>query len=163
MRVAMSDLGLSSLTVVHAGHKAFRLASDIEALPARDIFEVEYWDLEQAKLRKGGRPPVFSSQIALVTGAGTGIGRAVCIALLNDGYSVVLAGRRLEPLQETVAYFVAGWASAAVPAVLVALALGAQPALAHAADFHVDPEQGDPDVGLINTIAAAHRIVQSFV
>ena len=42
-------------------------------------------------------------KVALVTGAGTGIGRAVCIALLNDGYSVVLAGRRLEPLQETVA------------------------------------------------------------
>jgi NAD(P)-dependent dehydrogenase (short-subunit alcohol dehydrogenase family) len=44
-----------------------------------------------------------SLKVALVTGAGTGIGRAVCIALLNDGYSVVLAGRRLEPLQETVA------------------------------------------------------------
>lgn len=44
-----------------------------------------------------------SQKVALVTGAGTGIGRAVCIALLNHGYSVVLAGRRLEPLQETVA------------------------------------------------------------
>ena len=44
-----------------------------------------------------------SLKVALVTGAGTGIGRAVCIALLHDGYSVVLAGRRLQPLQETVA------------------------------------------------------------
>ena len=44
-----------------------------------------------------------SLKAALVTGAGTGIGRAVCIALLNEGYSVVLAGRRLQPLQETVA------------------------------------------------------------
>ena len=41
--------------------------------------------------------------VALVTGAGTGIGRAVCQALFNAGYAVVLAGRRLEPLQETVA------------------------------------------------------------
>lgn len=41
-------------------------------------------------------------KVALVTGAGSGIGRAVCHALLDDGYAVVLAGRRSEPLQETV-------------------------------------------------------------
>ena len=40
--------------------------------------------------------------VALVTGAGSGIGRAVCHALLKQDYCVVLAGRRLEPLQETV-------------------------------------------------------------
>jgi len=42
-------------------------------------------------------------RVALVTGAGSGIGRAVCLALFGAGYCVVLAGRRLEPLQETVA------------------------------------------------------------
>ena len=41
------------------------------------------------------------SKIAIVTGAGTGIGRASALALLADGWSVGLAGRRLEPLQET--------------------------------------------------------------
>jgi len=44
-----------------------------------------------------------ASKVALVTGAGSGIGRAVSRALLGAGYSVVLAGRRLEPLEETVA------------------------------------------------------------
>ena len=40
------------------------------------------------------------SRVAVVTGAGTGVGRAAALALLRDGYSVVLAGRRLEPLQQ---------------------------------------------------------------
>ena len=44
-----------------------------------------------------------TSRVALVTGAGSGIGRAVTLALLNDGWSVVLAGRRMETLQETIA------------------------------------------------------------
>ncbi len=40
-------------------------------------------------------------RVAIVTGAGTGIGRAVALALLGDGYRVALAGRRREPLEET--------------------------------------------------------------
>ena len=43
------------------------------------------------------------NKIALVTGAGSGIGRAVAVGLLNDGWRVVLAGRRAEPLQTLAA------------------------------------------------------------
>ena len=39
------------------------------------------------------------NKVALVTGAGTGIGKSAALALLKDGYRVVLAGRRIEPLQ----------------------------------------------------------------
>ncbi|MCH7795542.1 MAG: SDR family NAD(P)-dependent oxidoreductase, partial [Proteobacteria bacterium] len=41
-------------------------------------------------------------RVAIVTGAGSGIGRQVALALLGEGYSVVLAGRRAAPLEETV-------------------------------------------------------------
>ena len=41
-------------------------------------------------------------KVAIVTGAGSGIGRAVAIALKADGYNVMIAGRRLPPLHETV-------------------------------------------------------------
>jgi rhamnose utilization protein RhaD (predicted bifunctional aldolase and dehydrogenase)/NAD(P)-dependent dehydrogenase (short-subunit alcohol dehydrogenase family) len=60
-----------------------------QALPERDIFEVEYWDLEQAKLRKGGSPPLFAGEIALVTGAASGIGKACVASLLARGAAVV--------------------------------------------------------------------------
>lgn len=44
-----------------------------------------------------------SSKVALITGAGTGIGRSFALALLEKGYAVVLAGRRAEPLEQTAA------------------------------------------------------------
>jgi rhamnose utilization protein RhaD (predicted bifunctional aldolase and dehydrogenase)/NAD(P)-dependent dehydrogenase (short-subunit alcohol dehydrogenase family) len=59
------------------------------ALPASDIFAVEYWDLEQAKLRRGGSAPAFAGEIALVTGAASGIGKACAEALLRRGAAVV--------------------------------------------------------------------------
>lgn len=45
----------------------------------------------------------MNTRIALVTGAGTGIGKRTSFALWDAGYAVVLAGRRAEPLQQTVA------------------------------------------------------------
>src|SRR6266481_5798202 len=44
-----------------------------------------------------------SQKVALVTGAGTGIGRAVALALMREGYAVTLAGRRQAKLDETAA------------------------------------------------------------
>jgi NAD(P)-dependent dehydrogenase (short-subunit alcohol dehydrogenase family) len=56
-------------------------------------------------------------KVALVTGAGSGIGRATALALLNEGYAVVLAGRRREALEQTTAAAGAAGAQAlAVPA-----------------------------------------------
>jgi NAD(P)-dependent dehydrogenase (short-subunit alcohol dehydrogenase family) len=59
------------------------------ALDAGDIFDVEYWDLEQAKVRAGGKAPAFTGEIALVTGAASGIGRACVEVFLRRGAAVV--------------------------------------------------------------------------
>jgi NAD(P)-dependent dehydrogenase (short-subunit alcohol dehydrogenase family) len=71
-----------------------------KALPAKDIFDVEYWDLEQAKLKGGGKPPVFMGEVALVTGAASGIGKACVESLLNRGAAVV--GLDIQPTIETL-------------------------------------------------------------
>lgn len=55
------------------------------------------------------------SKIAIVTGAGTGIGKAAALALLKDGWHVALAGRRSEPLEAVVAESGAGPRAVAVP------------------------------------------------
>jgi NAD(P)-dependent dehydrogenase (short-subunit alcohol dehydrogenase family) len=56
-----------------------------------------------------------AGKFALVTGAGTGIGKAVALALLGDGYAVALAGRRREALEETAREAPAGARTLIVP------------------------------------------------
>ncbi len=58
------------------------------ALPEGDLFEVEYWELEQAKLKRGGTAPEFTGMAAVVTGAASGIGRACAEELLSRGAAV---------------------------------------------------------------------------
>lgn len=61
-----------------------------KALPAKDIFDVEYWELEQAKLKQSPKPLALQGKVAVVTGAASGIGRA-CVEELNAKGACVVA------------------------------------------------------------------------
>jgi len=67
-----------------------------QALPEKDIFDVEYWDLEQAKLKKSGSAPAFAGEVALVTGAASGIGKACVASFLKRGAAVIGLDRNPE-------------------------------------------------------------------
>ncbi len=54
-------------------------------LSQRDLFEMEYWSLEQAKLKKAAKPKSMQGRIALVTGAASGIGKACVERLVQEG------------------------------------------------------------------------------
>ncbi len=60
-----------------------------QALNASDIFEVEYWSLEQAKLKKSASKPEFNGKVAIVTGAASGIGKAIAQMLNSKGAAII--------------------------------------------------------------------------
>jgi len=54
----------------------------------KDLFDIEYWELEQAKLKKSGTAPMHQGKVALVTGAASGIGKACVETLRRQGAAV---------------------------------------------------------------------------
>jgi NAD(P)-dependent dehydrogenase (short-subunit alcohol dehydrogenase family) len=60
-----------------------------EPLSSKELFDIEYWELEQRKLKKGGSKPMLQGQVAIVTGAAAGIGRKCAEDLMSHGALVV--------------------------------------------------------------------------
>jgi rhamnose utilization protein RhaD (predicted bifunctional aldolase and dehydrogenase)/NAD(P)-dependent dehydrogenase (short-subunit alcohol dehydrogenase family) len=81
----VADIAESTAATVQLGESV----GGWEPLPEKDIFDIEYWDLEQAKLRKGPARKVHQGKVALVTGCAAGIGFAIAESLAEQGAQVV--------------------------------------------------------------------------
>ena len=66
-------------------------------------FRIEYWALEEAKLQRMPKPKPLATRIALVTGAASGIGKAIATKLAAEGACVVIADLSLEKAQAAAA------------------------------------------------------------
>lgn len=60
-----------------------------QALPEKDIFDIEYWELEQAKLKRGAARKAFDGKVVVITGAASGIGRSSADSFIAQGAAVV--------------------------------------------------------------------------
>jgi rhamnulose-1-phosphate aldolase/alcohol dehydrogenase len=71
------------------------------ALPQQEAFDIEYWLLEEAKLKRMPAEKEMARSIALVVGAGNGIGKAVAHRLAKEGAHIVCADLSLQAAEET--------------------------------------------------------------
>ena len=77
-----------------------------QGLLEQEAFDIEYWLLEEAKLQRMPKPKALAGRVALVTGGGGGIGRAIAARMLIDGACVVLADIDTEALATAETEFV---------------------------------------------------------
>ena len=87
----MSEIGIISDIYEHTMESILRAEKlgGFQALPAKDIFDLEYWDLEQAKLLKNKSSLAFEGEVVLITGAASGIGKACVESFLRRGSAVI--------------------------------------------------------------------------
>ncbi len=88
--------------------------TEYTSLPRQEAFDIEYWLLEEAKLQRMPKEKPLSRKVAVVTGAGGGIGKAIADKLAEEGANVVLTDIAENRLQDGVATYARDTASYAV-------------------------------------------------
>jgi NAD(P)-dependent dehydrogenase (short-subunit alcohol dehydrogenase family) len=83
--------------------KEFKTFHNYVALPRREAFRIEYWALEDAKLRRMPPEKEFSRKIVFVVGGGSGIGRETALEIVRRGGHVVVADANARAAEETAA------------------------------------------------------------
>jgi rhamnose utilization protein RhaD (predicted bifunctional aldolase and dehydrogenase)/NAD(P)-dependent dehydrogenase (short-subunit alcohol dehydrogenase family) len=86
-----------------AATEAFSVHSNYVALPPSEAFRIEYWQLEEAKIRRQPPEKELSRKIALVVGGGNGVGRETALLAAQRGAHVVVADKDLEGAKSTAA------------------------------------------------------------
>src|SRR6201999_387885 len=79
--------------------EAFEVHSNYVALPPSEAFRIEYWALEEAKIRRQPPEKELSRQICLVVGGANGIGRETVLLAAQRGAHVVVADKDLDSAQ----------------------------------------------------------------
>jgi NAD(P)-dependent dehydrogenase (short-subunit alcohol dehydrogenase family) len=99
---SMTEIGIISDIYEHTMLSILRAEKlgGFHALPDADIFDLEYWDLEQAKLLNNKSSLDFEGEVALITGAASGIGKACLESFLSRGSAVI--GLDLDSSIETI-------------------------------------------------------------
>ena len=78
--------------------KGAEAISEYTSLPRQEAFNIEYWLLEEAKLQRMPKPKALTGRIALITGSGGGIGKAIAKKFAEEGACVILSDNNVERL-----------------------------------------------------------------
>ncbi len=86
--------------------KGAEAISTYTSLPRQEAFNIEYWLLEEAKLQRMPKPKALTGRIALVTGSGGGIGKAIAKKFASEGACVILSDNNAQRLAEAEQEFI---------------------------------------------------------